>query len=142
MAYIWTTPVTDRTAGDVSAGNSKGVLNATDLNRIEQNLAYIADVMTAHGYAGLTYSPVVSWAESGIPSLSHMQQILAACVTLRESFYYLGSLPATLQRPDYTAINQIENLPALIKEAMSRLEKSYIFSGTINSAGVALPQNA
>lgn len=42
--------VTDRTAADVGARNDKGTYNASDLNRVDACLAYLAARMTGYGY--------------------------------------------------------------------------------------------
>ena len=42
--------VTDRTAADVGARNDKGTYNASDLNRVDACLAYLAARLTGYGY--------------------------------------------------------------------------------------------
>lgn len=46
----WIQPVTDRAASDAVYGNSKGSLDSTTLNRIEQNLTYLQQAL---GIAGM-----------------------------------------------------------------------------------------
>lgn len=54
----WVTPITDRTADDVSNAvnnqanetDNKGAINYNDLNRIENNFKYLLDRLNAEGY--------------------------------------------------------------------------------------------
>lgn len=42
---MWQTPIYDRTQSDIDNKTSKGYLNISDLNRIEGNIEYIAEIM-------------------------------------------------------------------------------------------------
>ncbi len=42
---MWQTPIYDRTQSDINNKTSKGYLNISDLNRIEGNIAYVAEIM-------------------------------------------------------------------------------------------------
>lgn len=49
-AALGNSMVTDRTAADVGARNDKGTYNASDLNRVDACLAYLAARLTGYGY--------------------------------------------------------------------------------------------
>lgn len=42
---MWQTPIYDRTQSDIDNKTAKGYLNISDLNRIEGNIAYVAEIM-------------------------------------------------------------------------------------------------
>ena len=50
MSFDFSTLVTDRTAADVGARNDKGTYNASDLNRVDSCLEYLAARLTGYGY--------------------------------------------------------------------------------------------
>lgn len=67
----WIQPVTDRVAADAVYGNSKGSLDSTTLNRIEQNLTYLQQAL---GIAGMPAGK--------IPGNLLTREVLEACSTL------------------------------------------------------------
>lgn len=67
----WIQPVTDRVASDAVYGNSKGSLDSTTLNRIEQNLTYLQQAL---GIAGMP--------AGRLPGNLLTREVLEACSTL------------------------------------------------------------
>lgn len=65
---MWQTPIYDRTQSDIDNKTSKGYLNVADLNRIENNIAYVAELM------GETVT-TKSWNKLSLPTSSDFTRI-------------------------------------------------------------------
>ena len=60
--------VTDRTQADVDLGNEKGCYGFADLNRVEQTVSELADILRAKGIQVDLQSVKTDWALPGIYS--------------------------------------------------------------------------
>lgn len=120
----WITPVTNRTQADVTAKNSRGTLNASDLNRIDGNLQYLADELN------LTIPPGKTWTSSDVPVVSDYQRILDSTEAVREAL----SVPGIPDLPEmplnlYTKINAIEQILLMVNNQYQALQDAKIFCG-------------
>jgi hypothetical protein len=110
----------------------KGCLNLADLNRIEGNMAYIADKMEEYFFQpNIHYK---SWTQGDLPNENDLSRILDNIRYLIISFYSptnAPTLPTTML--SYNDINAIEENLYLLKELLDCLEKSFKKSGTITS---------
>ena len=86
----WQVPIYDRTETDVKAKADKCYFSAAMLNRIEGNLAYLADLF------GVTIQ-TKTWASTDFLTPSQMQRILANLKTVRDAY---NTLPGTPEIPD------------------------------------------
>lgn len=89
----WITPIFDRTYGDVLQAeldrdmiNPKGCYNANDLNRIENNIQYIAEDMLARKIirSPLSMEINTTWIPSNIPTRDDMRRIIQNVQLLME----------------------------------------------------------
>lgn len=136
--YYWQTPITDRTDEDVEkvkeydligyknltneqraewTSELKGALNRSDLNRIENNIGYLAEQT-------LISLPIMSrWAYEDIFDLSNANRILTNIQKLvsRFSFRVQPQIPGAPLN-SYQKINQIESLLLRMYEALSRIQ--------------------
>lgn len=136
--YYWQTPITDRTDEDVEkvkeydligyknltndqrlewVNELKGSLNRSDLNRIENNIGYLAEQT-------LISLPIMSrWAYEDIFDLSNANRILTNIQKLvsRFSFRVQPQIPGAPLN-SYQKINQIESLLLRMYEALSRIQ--------------------
>ena len=87
----WQVPIYDRTEADVKAKADKCYFSAAMLNRIEGNLAYLADLF------GVSIQ-TKTWVSTDFLTPSQMQRILANLKTVRDAYNTL---------PDVNAIEQI-----------------------------------
>lgn len=130
--------ITDRTRADVANQTDKGFYNATDLNRVEAAVEYIAGRFTALGYD----CPVTvkkDWLTSDAPTQRQMETYRQNIVTLRA---LLAVMPTTPKAPDsmagltYTEANSIEqillDLDALLTNAAAAWYQSgELFAGEV-----------
>lgn len=148
MAQVWQTPIFDRTRKDVEfaigkiaewiANKSsdiydlKGCLNVSDINRIEGNIAYLAEHLTE-----LHYPPDVStrkWTQDSLPTEKDVERIInnvRACV---DAFYQVRNAPTIPSSMlSYNNINDIEKNLDLIKYLLDIMVSSFKKSGTFQS---------
>lgn len=145
----WITPIFDRTAGDVSRAirqisewtkngfpsetpDLKGCLNASDLNRIEGNTAYLSETLTEYGYPSSVETK--TWGRDGLPNRGDVDRVIGNVRSVIESFYTHPSappLPSSMLR--YEEINSIEHNLYLLKELLDSMIPSFRLSGTIES---------
>ena len=110
----------------------KGCLNLADLNRIEGNIAYLAEKMER-----FTYSPNIygkKWSEVDMPNQNDVSRIVDNIRSLISAFYSPDSpptLPTTML--SYSDINAIEENLYLIKELLDCMQSSFKAVGTIKS---------
>lgn len=132
------TLITDRTAADVAAGNSKGTYNATDLNRVGAAVAYLAGLLEGYGYL-VPVSPRQDWQESDVPTESDMERYLQDVATLREA---MTALPGTPDVPDsmkkltYSKANDIERILANLDAVIRLLRQSWYYSDEVYAGEV------
>lgn len=101
----WIKPIYDRAQSDIDNQTSKGHYNADDLNRIEQDCAYLADAL------GVTVQ-TRAWSRTDFPTPGDFERILANLNTLRNAFFTYQTTPSTPQNPvnDYHKANNIEQI--------------------------------
>lgn len=110
----------------------KGCLNLLDLNRIEGNIAYLAEKMESY-----SYSPGVrcrQWTNVDLPNRNDMGSIIGKIRALTSAFYSPDnppSLPTTML--SYSDINAIEENLYLIKQMLDCMESSFRKVGAIKS---------
>lgn len=149
---VWITPVFDRTQADVDfatakiaewiAGKAtrssivtqdlKGCLNASDLNRIEGNIAFLTERLIEYGYPVSTYGK--TWERGGMPNELDVERIITNVRALVRACYTPGdspSVPSSLR--DYSSVNAVEENLWLIKEIIDVMVASFRKSGTFYS---------
>lgn len=110
----------------------KGCLNLGDLNRIEGNIAYLAELMES-----FSYSPNIHgkrWSKADMPNQNDMSRIVENIRSLISAYYSPDappSLPVTML--SYTDINAIEKNLYLIKQLLDCMQSSFKQVGTIKS---------
>ena len=151
---VWRNPIFDRTYDDVVAAKAqiaewiaaiqkgksfetyelKGCLNLSDINRIEGNIKFLSDNLSALGYhPDVT---VKSWERSGIPNEKDIERIIYNIKEIIGKYYQMegvSELPLSMMRWD--EINAIEENLAKIKELYEAMVSSFPKSGTFSSGG-------
>lgn len=127
----WTNPVYDRTQSDVDYAKQqlalkinnvdyKGCFNVSDINRIENNTRYLADMLVSlYYFNALTTS---SWSRSGLPSKKHIDNIISNIRTMWNKWAKppdAEELPSTLLT--YEQVNNIEKNIFLLKEMLDNM---------------------
>ena len=130
---VWTTPVTDRQYMDVinadyylarkkrgieeNFENQKGCLNADDLNRIENNTAFLAEKLS------VSIEDFTVWPISSVPVITDRTRILENISSVRDAFvkkYPLVELPEIPDAlSDYEDFNTLEEIQQIMYEIMS-----------------------
>jgi len=121
-----------------------GCLNASDLNRIEIDTAFIRDLLLQHGYSTGITEIRTYWEMSDLQYEDQLERVRGNVQALIDSYYNPEILdiqypmPENMQDLNYIAINNIENNLRLMKEMIHRMEQSFRYCGTFSSGqGVA-----
>ena len=110
----------------------KGCLNLVDLNRIEGNIAYLAEKMESYSYAPNIRGK--RWTNVDMPNQNDMSRIVENIRSLIAAYYSPDnppSLPTTMLT--YNDINAIEENLYLIKQLLDCMQSSFKIVGTIKS---------
>lgn len=134
MSFDYNTLVTDRTEADVTARNTKGTYNFSDLNRVTAAMEDIHARLTGYGYATGYLSAGITWTESAEPTYSQMERYRTNVEKLRNTLEMLAETPetpASLAALTWTKANDIENILIDIDNAIIRMERSWFYSAEI-----------
>ena len=146
------TLITDRTQADVDrvlalsakgwAGMSaaeqaewsaglRGAYNASDLNRVQEAMEYLADVFTSYGYA-VTLQPTPTWSVGEIPNEEQMTAYLSNLAALRGVLAVLPTTPATPESMElltYVTANNIEQILIDINLILNTMGGAFLRAG-------------
>ena len=96
---MWISPIIDRTKSDAEYAQqhrdavveNKGAFNATDLNRIEGNIAYLAEQLRSYGYIVILESIKTDWNEQSTwPKSSEFDRIRRPIISCRGAPKWTG----------------------------------------------------
>ena len=110
----------------------KGCLNVLDINRIEENIAYLTERLSELGYPQSTHTR--RWIDSGMPTENDIQRILQNVRSLISDFYAYGTetnVPSAML--SYTDINAVEKSLHLLKILLDCMVNSFRKSSTFKS---------
>lgn len=101
----WQTPVYTRTAADVAAGADSCYFSADMLNRIEGNIAVLADLFGVQVHTK-------TWVATDFLTPSEWKRVLQDLQTVREAYVALPDLPQVPALPAtvWSDINDIERI--------------------------------
>ena len=118
--------VYDRSAQDVLQRTKKGVLNADDINRIENNTGDIADKIAVP-------VTVKSWSVGGLPRVSDYKRIRDNVERIRQGYGIRSDTPATPEQPlnTYQKWNDIERILFDVNDLYDRTENARAYCGEI-----------
>ena len=118
--------VYDRSAQDVLQMTKKGVLNAEDINRIENNTETIADKIAVP-------VTVKSWPVGGLPRVSDYKRIRDNVERIRQGYGIRSDTPATPEQPlnTYQKWNDIERILFDVNDLYDRTENARAYCGEI-----------
>lgn len=121
--------ITDEEKEEWLAG-SKGALNLSDLNRIENNIETLAS------YFIVTVS-VKNWSLGDIPRVSDYARILENVQKIKNAWFVLPEAPPTPMQPltTYQKWNDIEQILYEINSAYERYINSFYYCGDEIYAG-------
>lgn len=121
----WIEPVTNRTLDDVLARNELGVLNASDLNRIDGNMQELAKNL------GITIAPAKNWTNSSIPVVSDYERIIDSTKAVRSALKVPEPMPEVPAMPlnSFDKYNAIEKIQLMLYTQYRILQDAKIFAG-------------
>ena len=108
----------------------KGCFNLLDLNRIEENIAFLAETMENFSYAPNIHGK--RWDRADMPNQNDMSRIIENIRALTSAFYSPSNpppLPYTML--SYSEINAIEENLYLLKQILDCMQSSFKKVGTI-----------
>lgn len=138
LYYGLLTLITDRTAEDVANKTAKGFYNASDLNRVEAAVQYVAERFAAQGYA-VAVSPKTDWLASDIPTASELETYRQNIATLRALIAVMKSTPETpetMRFLDYVKANNIERILLDLDTLLTNAALAWYQSGEIYAGEV------
>ena len=122
----WQTPICDRTEQDVQAGADKCYFSAEMLNRIEGNIAFLADLFRVTVHTKI-------WKSTDFLTVSEWKRILQDLDTVRRAYVTLPQtpeippLPATL----WTEVNAIESILYRKRDLWDRNRANTVYAGEL-----------
>ena len=115
----------------------KGCLNEIDINRIEGNIAYLAERLFEFGYPSDTF--VKQWDKDSLPNEQDIQRIIGNIRALVAAYYQPGGAPALPQTmASYSDANAIERNIDLIKYLIDCMVSSFKQVGAYKSGSAMI----
>lgn len=112
---------------------AKGAYNASDLNRVQEAMEYLAGVFGAYGYT-VGLQPMRTWAEGDIPTASDLDAYLANLAALRAVLdmpFTTPAVPADMALLTYIEANNIERILVDINQLLLNAAEAWFYSGEI-----------
>ena len=138
----WISPVHNRTQIDVDYAKAriqagfneaelKGCFNVTDINRIENNVRYIADRLNVLKYTNTIETK--SWDMYGLPNITEITRLINNVSKIIDAYYRPADspeLPNTLLT--FEQVNALEKMLYMIKHLIDNEENEFRHCGTFN----------
>ncbi len=116
----------------------KGSYNHTDLNRVEQAVAYVADRLEEFGY--LPYHPITrEWSVEDIPSADDLAKYFGNVAMLRRAITVWESTPVAPDSVDNFGANEANALEQILMDVdfiLTRISQAWFYMGDLYSAEV------
>lgn len=116
----------------------KGSYNYTDLNRVEEAVAYVAGRLKEFGY--LPYQPVTrNWSVNDIPTEIDIARYFNNVALLRQSITVWDSTPKTPDSVKQFGANEANDLEQILVDVdlvLTRISQAWFYSGDLYSAEV------
>lgn len=123
----------DRTLADVEAGTAKGFYNISDLNRVNEKVAELAELLNQLGYK--TIVDPKTWLITDIPTVAETQKYLIDIQTIKNSIATYATTPpldfTTMENFTHEKANDLEKALFDIEDLLVKLQQCYIYSGEV-----------
>ena len=137
--------ITDRTESDVNARNAKGIYTAEDLNRVNEAMRYVSNLLISMGYA----CPVTlktDWTDANWGTPATMELYLRNLETIRAVLAMVETTPAVPEgvsdsgtgKKDgltYTKANDIEQILADVYDTILLIKQQAVPCGAAECGG-------
>lgn len=114
--------ITDRTEIDLINNTYKAFLNYTDMNRIEENMQELFNIMRSMGYYA-TVDTKTDWKNykettdiENIPTISHMRRIIRNLRSLKLNFLCYATTPEHLNTMENLTIYQLNDMEKILMD--------------------------
>lgn len=113
--------------------SGKGAYNYTDMNRVEDAVFYLNDLLAQYNY-GVKLLDKRKWTATDVPTVSDMTRYIENVKRIREALAQFSDTPptpASMQRLTYTVANNIEQILADVELLVANMVASFTVSGEI-----------
>lgn len=116
----------------------KGSYNYTDLNRVEEAVAYVAGRLQEFGY--ISVLPITrSWSAEDIPTGSDLTKYFSNVATLRRAIAVWEGTPIAPSSIDGFGVNEANALEQILTDVdlvLTHISKAWFYLGDLYSAEV------
>ena len=129
----WIAPITDRTAADITNRTARGFFNASDINRIEGNIAWLRNELARHNHF-VEINTVTGWLATSVPTIADLQRVrnnidaIAAQVRLARPDFRVNMQTVNntaFPRLDFNTVNRLEINIYLLRQLIDRMSTVY-----------------
>lgn len=136
--------ITDRTLEDVeyakanptSAEDLKGSYNNSDLNRVEEKVEELYNILKGYSYDGEIEVIKTDWLKTDFFTPNDSTRYIGNIRKLINSYFVKSdtpSLPSTMEMLTYEDANAIEKILVDIEDIIQNMEQVFVYSGVANS---------
>lgn len=142
--------ITDRTQTDVNSIDpdattvSKGAYNYTDLNRVEDKVKELNEMLISYRYMNEELVTKLDWTLTDKFNETDSQRYLGNVQKIRNALVVTSAtpdVPATMHKLTYEQANNIEKILVDIETLIFGIQGYFVYSGVSNSGQVRLWQN-
>lgn len=113
----------DRTQEDIKNLTDKAYISADDLNRIEQAVSCISQILNRYGYRNEVRCRL--WNYGDRRTETEMQRIRDNIAEIRRSYYVPDSTPLTPEKITYTSIYQANAIEQILYDLWQAVEMAF-----------------
>lgn len=127
----WVQPIIDRTQSDVVSKTTKGFINNSDLNRINEDISYLKSVLWDQGYYS-TVDAKTNWIMSDFPTKLLMDKCIQNINNLINCFTVISTtptLPLDFENMTYDKLNALEQNLLDIYTLQNNMQQTYNYCG-------------
>ena len=121
------TLIYDRTYQDIINGTDKAYISYVDLNRIEEAVKYLSEILNRYGYLNTT-NVKTNWTMADIRKNEDCERIKVNYNILKQAISYNFTTPE-FKWLDYQEANRIEKILVDIDSVIKGTEKVFVYSG-------------
>jgi len=124
----WIQPIFDRTIFDISVKAPNAFLNAVDLRRIENNIAYLSERLNLLGYRIMPIIPN-GWEKCGVPRVTDLQRICDDIIKIVSAYHKPDGFsdPSNI-RVKFLHFNDVNTIEMNLNLIMDLIEQGLLHS--------------
>lgn len=127
--------ITDRKASDITNKTHKGNYSSDDLNRVEEWMEYLKELLKEYGYY-VEFETKTDWQISfGHNMTTNINRIKTNLQKLKDAYFVMQSTPDVPSTDrlsiNYVEANNIEKIMVDIEFLINNMAASFIYCGTV-----------